>query len=140
MKTPLLSVLLAFVLLSTATPAWAGGIVIVGRDPETTRMTTESESNDTDQDTEATTSPGNPSVVGTYGFGPAVFRDSTLPKTKSPVNPPFEPVIDSQVLAMADEDLEYADVGCGGAQAASGPLGALPLAIAGLALLFRRRR
>jgi len=136
MTRQLFALLIGLAAAWTAGPAHAGGIIVVLRSSATGEISTNAVG--TDQEAESETGPSHPLDGKSSGDGTG--RHGLPPMKVSPVNPPFEPVVDRQLFAMGDEELDYADVGCGGAQAASGPLGALPLAVAGLALLLRRRR
>lgn len=115
-----------FVFLATLAvggTASAGGIVIVCRDAEQT--------NGSQQQGSRFASATSTGVTGlTSNFGPRPGLD------------PSHGMAASQFfLDESDEGEEasYEDVGCGGAQAAKGPTGLLPLLVAGLALLRRRR-
>lgn len=135
MKARLLSLVLFFALLSTAIPAWAGGIIIIGREPKqaTIEATSQTQAGKDGQDSTMCAS-----SVANFGGGPASTIVGAPKPRVGPVDPPVDPMADVTAIVIADD--EFGDVGCGGAQAASGPAGALPMILAGLALLLRRRR
>jgi len=120
------AIVLSLALALVALPAWAGGLIIINTVDE--RVGGQSGG------LETWSSPGDAAELS---LG---LRFAPRPPGRPPVQ--VSGVETSPLLAEEEfyEEYAYEDVGCGGAQAASGPMGALPLAIAGLALLLRRRR
>lgn len=110
---------LAFSLLLSA-PAFAGGVVIIYKEADTAAAARPA------PDGVSTFNPADPQ--GQDGVGP---RPGMLGFDRTPF-----------ALESTEAEAEAAELeamGCGGATAAAGPAGLLPLLVSGLALLRRRR-
>lgn len=145
MKAHRLAIILGLVMMWHASPARAGGVII---ECETTNEglsilnagTNDGEDEGTERPESSPLGVNAPAVgVGLAGLNVVPLEP---PQGREMAALRFSMYGDfgEDVAGLDGEDLEYADVGCGGAQAASGPVGFLPFAVAGLALLFRRRR
>lgn len=140
--------ILGMMVMLMATPAWAGGIIVVLHSTNDVSHgdALGSETQDAELMLAYRTDSGEIIPLGPWKGDPKVLELSGPPQIDPLLGTQYYPVNEEPSAGEAGvkdayaDDWEYADVGCGGAQAASGPVGALPLLAAGLALLFRRRR
>ncbi len=155
MNRRILALVLGIATMWFASPAWAGGYVVVLR-TGVEKVGSSSESTPPNEAMEEGVSTPQRSNAGAAKIQKFWVIGGSSKPTSGLVDSQVEPRLGVHYLPVVEdaayeeayaefeglneEDLEYADVGCGGAQAASGPVGALPLLVAGLALLIRRRR
>jgi len=147
------ALLLVFVIALGAFPAWAGGVIsIEGSSPSASASQDRENARGESEPLNATPRRSNTGAFLLFGTSGPRVDSGPGPLVNEGMNVVFFPVtgeedsgqdvgahLDSHHGFEIDYD-EFADVGCGGAQAASGPIGFVPFAVAGLALLFRRRR
>lgn len=153
MNRRILALILGLGTMWFASPALAGGYVVVLRTTDGTTTNAEATAATSTMGEEEEISSSRRTAVGSTTLQ-NFWEGNGVPGAGAGIDRPrIDPRLGVQFLTVEGEaefdgahgefdveDLEYADVGCGGAQAASGPQGALPLLVAGLALLFRRRR
>lgn len=145
--------LIGLAVLWAAGPAWAGGYVVVLRETGAASASRSCEPGSAPCDVDET----NATTWGlvtpqTDASGVEPWSGQRIgPGIRRPLDPfgsvarfhlgeedgPVDEATDAAYGIAIDD--AYADVGCGGAQAAPGPAGLLPFAVAALALLRRRR-
>lgn len=150
MNRRLWALIVVLATIGIAGPASAGGIIVVLKTSDEASSSSpgvpdESMAGIDDGQFAPDSSQGSSLDLGPAGSTPGIqlasVSDSGVGVFVLPLDSGMDgvPQNDASYGIEMGED-EFAEMGCGGAQAAGGSAGFIPFAVAGLALLFRRRK